>query len=183
MVENLDCVTILAITSKPCDDVYEETHPDWAPTIFKSMNHSATKVSRYNRVKKRLAVNEKPIETGIKHELFMPNFSSEATELSISGINMADVLSSTMIIYVEDQENSAKLLSQLRNLETENTELREKNLCANKELEAAKVMISELAAKLQISSEKLYEATDGKARKTHLTQLKISENNLINLVA
>ncbi|KAK4006279.1 hypothetical protein OUZ56_011433 [Daphnia magna] len=87
MVENLDCVT-----SKPCDDVYEETHPDWAPTIFKFKNHSATNVSRYNRVKKRLAVNEKPIETGIKHDLFMQNFSSEATELSISDINMADIV-------------------------------------------------------------------------------------------
>ncbi|KAK4027374.1 hypothetical protein OUZ56_016386 [Daphnia magna] len=134
MVENLDCVT-----SQPCDDVYEETHPDWAPTIFKFMSPSATNVSRYNRVKKRLAVNEKPIKAGIKHDLFMQNFSSEATELSISDINMADVLSSTMIIDVEDQENSAKLLSQLRNLETENPVLREKNLCANKELEAAKI--------------------------------------------
>ncbi|KAK4028216.1 hypothetical protein OUZ56_017496 [Daphnia magna] len=42
MVENLDCVT-----SKPCYDVYEETHPDWAPTIFKFMSHSATNVSCY----------------------------------------------------------------------------------------------------------------------------------------
>ena len=28
----------LFIESKPCDDEYEETHLDWAPTIFKSMN-------------------------------------------------------------------------------------------------------------------------------------------------
>ena len=58
------------ITGKPCDDVYEETHPDWASTIFKSMNHSATNVSRYNRVQKRLAVKGKAIETGFKPELF-----------------------------------------------------------------------------------------------------------------
>ena len=53
---------------------------------------------------------------------------------------MAEVLSSTMIIDVEDQQHSAKFLSQLRNLEKENTELREKHLCANKELEAAKLV-------------------------------------------
>ena len=84
---------------------------------------------------------------------------------------MAEVLSSTMIIDVEDQQHSAKFLSQLRNLEKENTELREKHLCANKELEAAKVMISELSAKFQ----KLYEETNEKAKKTLLTQLKQSE--------
>ena len=84
---------------------------------------------------------------------------------------MAEVLSSTMIIDVEDQQHSAKFLSQLRNLEKENTELREKHLCANKELEAAKDMISELSAKFQ----KLYEETNEKAKKTLLTQLKQSE--------
>jgi hypothetical protein len=62
---------VLFIESKPCDDVYEETHPDWVPTIFKSMNHSATNKSRYNRVQKRIAIKEKNNQNWNKLELLL----------------------------------------------------------------------------------------------------------------
>jgi hypothetical protein len=50
---------VLFIESKPCDDVYEETHLDCAPTIFKSMNTVqqmsllTTREEKQNEKKKR----------------------------------------------------------------------------------------------------------------------------------
>lgn len=52
------CV-MFVIPGKPCKDSFEETHPDWAPTIFPCvLPTSATpkNVERSNRIKKRKAL-------------------------------------------------------------------------------------------------------------------------------
>lgn len=46
----------VSIVGQPCSDINEETHPDWAPTIFPKVSQSHKNISRYHRAKKRDAV-------------------------------------------------------------------------------------------------------------------------------
>jgi hypothetical protein len=95
--------------------------------------------------------------------------------LSISAINIDDVLSSTMAEEFEEMDNSSEMFSQLKILEAENKNLKDENERVNKELESAFVMISELPVKHHTASIKLYEAVKGKPKKSFLSKLEKSE--------
>ncbi|EFX78789.1 hypothetical protein DAPPUDRAFT_320018 [Daphnia pulex] len=75
----------------------------------------------------------------------------------------------------EGMDNSSEMVSQLKILEAENKNLKLENERVNKELKSAFVMISELPVEHHTASLKLYEAVEGKPKKSFLSKLEKSE--------